>query len=80
MKQHIHKQLVIAAALTACAIVFGIATLWSWNTIAELVGGPRAQFKHLLAAAILLLALRCTVTFHPWRDRQRRGHAPVSGK
>ena len=38
-----------------------LASLWSWNTLAELVGAPQAQFRHVVAALILLATLRIGV-------------------
>jgi len=42
-------------------VMFFIATiagLWSWNTLSELLNLPYAQYKHVLAAFILLLAIK----------------------
>jgi hypothetical protein len=46
----------LAAGLAIAAIV--IAALWSWNTLAELFGAPEAQFRHVIAALVLLATLR----------------------
>ena len=53
-------KLVLAAIATfgvAC-----IALLWSWNSLAELVGGPTAEFRHVVAALIILAGARALLT------------------
>jgi len=42
----------------ALFILVSIFLLWSWNTLAELFSGPRAQYKHVLAALMILITLR----------------------
>lgn len=44
---------------TACLfLLMSVAGLWSWNTISELFNWPQAQYKHVLAAFVLLLILK----------------------
>lgn len=45
-----------------------LSMLWSWNVLAELFGAPPAQLKHLLAATILILAMRVVV--RPLHERR----------
>ena len=61
----------IAIAITAFAVA-SIGLLWSWNTLAELAGGPVAGFKHVLAALFILTAVRALMT--PRRHQQRHRH------
>ena len=54
------------ASASAMALVLGaaIALLWAWNTIAgDLLGGQRAQFRHALAAELVLIAVFATWAF-----------------
>ena len=39
-------------------IILSSLCLWSWNTLAELFGGPHAQYKHVVAAIVLGLMIR----------------------
>jgi hypothetical protein len=39
-------------------LLASIAALWSWNTLSELFNFPLAQYKHVMAAFILLLILK----------------------
>lgn len=48
-----HALLIAATALLVIALL-----LWSWNTLATLVGAPEAGFRHALAAVIALLLAR----------------------
>ncbi len=48
------KGIAAIATTLLLAVLILIAALWSWNTIAELFGGPTAQLKHVLAAVILV--------------------------
>ena len=50
-----YKHYIYAAGLTLLA---SIAALWSWNTLSELFNLPQAQYKHALAALVLLLILK----------------------
>ena len=34
------------------------AALWSFNTLSELIGGPQAQYRHVIAAIAVLLVLK----------------------
>ena len=54
--QHTNSSKVI---LACAAIVAGSAgVLWSWNTLAELLDGPSAEFRHLIAVLVIVLVLR----------------------
>jgi hypothetical protein len=66
--KHISAKL-IAIAIAAFAAV-SVALLWSWNAIAELAGGPAAEYRHVLAAMIIAVAVRSLFTSH----RRRRRH------
>jgi len=48
----------LAAILAFAAIA--VIGLWSWNTLAELFGAPEAQFRHAVAALVLIITLRLT--------------------
>lgn len=50
----------LAAGLAIAVIV--VAGLWSWNTLADLLGAPAAQFRHAVAVLVLLAALRLLIT------------------
>lgn len=49
------KQNLQPAALT---VLLMMASLWSWNILADLFDVPQAQFKHIVAAMILLAGSR----------------------
>jgi hypothetical protein len=53
------RQLFIGIAAFA---VISIAGLWSFNTLAEVLAWPQAQYKHAIAAIVLLLVLRWGLT------------------
>ncbi len=53
-----HKHYLRAAALF---VLVSVMALWSWNTISELWGLPHAQYKHVVAAFILLLTIRWSI-------------------
>lgn len=55
MRNLSHKQYFYAIGLFLLATIAG---LWSWNTLSELFNFPQAQYKHVLAAFILLLILK----------------------
>ena len=55
MKHSKNRNYVIAAIAT---VVAPITALWSWNVVAELFGGPTAQLKHVVAAALILAVVR----------------------
>jgi hypothetical protein len=49
---------------TVCLFLLtSVARLWSWNTIAELFNWPQTQYKHAIAALVLLLILKWS--FYP---------------
>jgi len=48
-----HVALVVVTLLVTT--VFG---LWAWNTVSELFNGPVAQYKHVVAALMLLAIVR----------------------
>ncbi len=43
------------------AVLVPVTILWSWNVVADLFGGPTAELKHLVAAALILAFVRCTL-------------------
>ncbi len=55
------RKIIIAAAALA---LLSIATLWSFNALSELFGGPQAQYQHAIAAITLLLVLEWGLTLH----------------
>jgi len=69
MKHITAKTISIAVAIFATT---SAALLWSWNTLAELTGAPAAELKHVLAALLMLAAVRALMT--PRRHRQRLRH------
>ena len=46
------------AFLATGFIVVSSLGLWAWNTVAGLVGAPDAQYKHIIAAMLLLFVTR----------------------
>lgn len=56
---HLDIKHMLLAGLALFAIA--LASLWSWNTLAELLGAPQAQFRHAVAALVLLATLRFAV-------------------
>jgi hypothetical protein len=54
------KTFIAAAALALASLI----VLWSFNTLAELFGGPMAQFKHAIAAVGLLLVVKWACKYH----------------
>ena len=46
------------ALVTVGIAIASVAILWSWNTLAPLLGGPTFEFRHALALLIDLVALR----------------------
>ena len=61
------KAIAIGLGIFAAA---SIALLWSWNTLAELTGAPAAEFRHVLAALIIVGAVRSLLRTH----RHHRRH------
>jgi hypothetical protein len=55
IKQFNWKQAAKLCVMLLLVTVFG---LWAWNTISELYNGPVAQYKHVVAALLLLAILR----------------------
>ncbi len=56
---------VIRSVIYICVFMaITIFGLWSWNTLAELFGGPQAQYKHMVAAISLLLIARLFLFQH----------------
>jgi uncharacterized membrane protein YwzB len=49
---YLFRQAAIAVGVFLLLIVVG---LWSWNTLSELFNFPHAQYRHAVAAMILLL-------------------------
>ncbi len=63
--------------LLAACLAFGLIAatgLWSWNTLANLIGAPEAQFRHAIAALLLLAILR--LAMRQRRSAIRRHHRP----
>ena len=57
---------IVAVALWAIGslLVGAIIAMWSWNTIGhELLGAPRSEFRHGLAAMAMLLVIAWTFRF-----------------
>ena len=78
MKQMHIRHTLIAVGVFLALTVMG---LWSWNTLADLFGGPQAQYKHALAAVVLLATLRIALVRRHSRAQPRaresfsnRGH------
>lgn len=43
---------------TGYFILLAVIGIWAFNALAELFGGPQAQFKHAIAVAALLFVLK----------------------
>jgi len=71
MKRNKHTYVLSRVVLLALVLLAG---LWSWNTLAELFNAPHAQFRHMVAALVLLLSLRWVVLRgrHANKGRTRR--------
>lgn len=65
---HINTRHLLLAAIALAAIA--TTGLWSWNTLAELLGAPAAQPRHVVAALALFAVLR--VCLLPSRSRSPR--------
>ena len=63
------KHLLLAGITLTAIAVMG---LWSWNTLAELLGAPEAQFRHAVAALALLVTLRLALSQRRTAVRHRR--------
>ena len=60
-----HGKRIGVAAVTVLA--WGVATLWSWNTLAvELLGMPEMAFRHAVALGLFLLLTGWIVTIPVW--------------
>jgi hypothetical protein len=59
-----HITIALIAVVVACT-----AALWAWNTLAELFGGPAAEFRHVIAVLTIAAVTRIFVTSrrHPTR-------------
>jgi hypothetical protein len=68
-----HATLAIAAVILTVAL-----SIWAWNTLAVLYGGPSVQAKHAIAALILVGLLRRIIT--PTRYAGHRRLQRASGK
>jgi hypothetical protein len=55
------SKIIIAAGAFA---LFSVAALWSFNALSELFGGPQAQYQHVIAAIVLLLVFKWSLTRH----------------
>jgi hypothetical protein len=71
MKRNRHTLILSRIALL---LLFLVAGPWAWNTLAELFNAPHAQFKHVIATLVLLLALRWAILpgRHGRNGRNRR--------
>ena len=58
MKIETNNLIAKTGLLATATFLLGIVTLWAWNTLATLVGVPEAQFKHIVAAALLAVIAR----------------------
>ena len=52
-----HITIAVIAVVVACA-----ALLWAWNTLAELFGGPSAEFRHIIAVLAIAAVTRIFAT------------------
>lgn len=43
-----------AAVALVSALVMSVLGLWAWNTLAPLFGGPELDYRHAVAALILV--------------------------
>jgi hypothetical protein len=68
-------QLIIT--IFATMIVAAITALWSWNTLADLFGWPAAEFRHVLAAFLLLGTLRFAGRGRKHRHGRRHAGHPM---
>jgi hypothetical protein len=57
----------IGAAIAAFASA-SVALLWSWNALAELFGGPIAEFRHVVSLIIIAISVKAILS----NDRRRR--------
>jgi hypothetical protein len=64
MRNYKFRHLFFAAA-GFCLLA--IIALWSFNTVADLLGGPSAQYKHAIAGVALLLITRWCLFSARWR-------------
>ncbi len=55
MRESKYRHYFIAAVLFA---LLSLLTLWSFNTIAEILGAPAAQYKHAIVAIALLFVVK----------------------
>ena len=46
---------------TGAVLAIGIIGLWSWNTLAVLLGAPTAEFRHALSFLGLLAIIRISL-------------------
>ena len=58
MRESKYRHYLIAAMLFA---LLSAAALWSFNTIAEFHGAPAAQYKHAIAAIVLLFVVKLSL-------------------
>lgn len=65
MKPETNKLLGKAATRSTALILLSVMTLWAWNTVAIPLGAQPAQFKHIVAAAILVFIGRWIVLGRP---------------
>ncbi len=58
MRESKYRHYFIVAMLFA---LLSVAALWSFNTIAEFLGAPAAQYKHAIAAIALLFVVKLSL-------------------
>ena len=75
MKPETNKLLAKAGLFSTTATLLSIMALWAWNTVAIPIGMQAAQFKHIVAAAILVFIGRWIVLGKP--VRRGTAHDPV---
>ena len=71
---HLHtgkfRQMIIAVGVFLLLTIVG---LWSWNTLSEIFNLPHAQYRHAVAATVLLLITG-------WMLRGPHGHLHANGR
>ena len=60
--------------LMAVFLVATMTSLWCWNTLSELFGLPHAQYKHVIAASLLLMFLKWGLLSHHLGDHHSITH------
>ena len=71
MRNSKYRHLIIAAG---GFLLLAAGVLWSFNTLAELFGGPHAQFKHAVAGIALLVILKWCISANRGNRIENRWH------